>query len=250
MCEQGACHPSSSSGHIGAAIVLAAGMALATMIGSWTFYSVRSFDNTLQVTGSARKTVTSDAAKWTGQFTRTVAQSDLKTGYDLMRKDRDAVVAFLKKNKIDEKSIDLSTVFMDQDWSMNAVNNQPRDQILRQTVTITSKDVEGLTKVAKNIDPLIGQGVLFSTQSLEYTISTLPALRIELLKDAMKDARARAVNIAASDNHAVGPLKSASIGVVQVMSPSSTAVDDYGSYDTSSIEKEVMVTVRATFQLR
>jgi hypothetical protein len=92
--------------------------------------------------------------------------------------------------------------------------------------------------------------VLFSTQSLEYTYSKLPELRVSLLKDAMTDARARANSIASSDGKGVGALTSASIGVVQVLSPSSTSVEDYGAYDTSSIEKEVMVTVRASFQVR
>ncbi len=40
------------------------------------------------------------------------------------------------------------------------------------------------------------------------------------------------------------------MGVVQVLPPSSTEVSDYGAYDTSSIEKEVMVTVKASFRLR
>ena len=242
-------HGSSMTHHLSAAI-LAAGIVLAAIVGSWTFYSVKSFDNVLSVTGSARKIVTSDTVKWTALFTRTVSPGDLKAGYDMMRKDRDAVMRFMKKNKIDEKSLTLSTVIMNQDYTYNANEKQPRDEVLTQTIEVRSKDVEGLTTVAKNIDDLINQGVFFSTQMLEYTVSTLPELRISLLKDAVKDARARAAGIAESDGNSVGTLKSASIGVVQVLAPNSTAVDDYGAYDTSSIEKEVMVTVRASFQLR
>lgn len=232
-----------------ASAILAAGIVLAAAVGSWTFYSVRSFDNVLQVTGSARKTIASDTMKWTGQFTRTVDRDDLQSGYAQMKKDRTAVLSFLKKNKIDEKGVIISTVFMDQNWGAPPERAQ-REFILRQSVEVRSTDVEGLTKIAKNIDELINQGVLFSTQMLEYTVSKLPELRVELLKDAVKDARARAASIAESDGKSVGSLKSASIGVVQVLAPNSTAVDDYGAYDTSSVEKEVMVTVRAAFQLR
>ena len=239
--------PSRRSSRPLASGILAGGIVLAAIVGSWTFYSVRSLDNTLQVTGSARKTITSDTVKWTGQFTRTATPTDLKTGNDLLRKDRTAVMNFLKKNKIDEKNVTISTVFMDPDYSYNA--EAPRNLILRQTVEVRSNDVLGLTQIAKNIDELINQGVLFSTQGLEYTYSKLAELRIELLKDAVKDARLRASSIAESDGESVGSLKSASIGVVQVLSPNSTAVDDYGAYDTGSIEKEVMVTVRGSFQL-
>lgn len=228
--------------------ILAAGMIIAAMIGSWTFYSVRSFDNALQVTGSARELITSDSVKWIGQFTRNVAPEALKGGYDQMKKDRDAVMRFLTKNKIEEKDVTISAVFMDQDY--NVPMGMPRSYILRQTVEVHSTDIAGLTAIAKNVESLISQGVLYSTQSLEYTYSKLPELRVSLLKDAMNDARARAESIASSDDKSVGALKSASIGVVQVLAPNSTSVEDYGSYDTSSINKEVMVTVRASFLLR
>ncbi|HPO83031.1 MAG TPA: SIMPL domain-containing protein, partial [bacterium] len=68
--------------------------------------------------------------------------------------------------------------------------------------------------------------------------------------EAMNDAKARAEKIAQSSGQGVGSLRSASMGVVQVLEPNSTEVSDYGSYDTSTIEKEVMVTVRATFLLK
>jgi hypothetical protein len=48
----------------------------------------------------------------------------------------------------------------------------------------------------------------------------------------------------------VGQLKSASSGVVQVMSANSLDISDYGSYDTSKIEKNIMLTVKATFTLK
>jgi len=37
---------------------------------------------------------------------------------------------------------------------------------------------------------------------------------------------------------------------VQVLSPNSIEVSDYGSYDTQTIQKEVMVTARAVFLLK
>jgi len=40
------------------------------------------------------------------------------------------------------------------------------------------------------------------------------------------------------------------MGVVQVMPVNSVEISDYGTYDTGSIEKEVMVTVKALFILR
>jgi hypothetical protein len=70
------------------------------------------------------------------------------------------------------------------------------------------------------------------------------------LGQAIADAKARAVEIAKSGGASIGKLKSASSGVVQVMAPNSTNVEDYGSYDTSTIDKEVSVTARAAFVVR
>jgi hypothetical protein len=37
---------------------------------------------------------------------------------------------------------------------------------------------------------------------------------------------------------------------VQVLAPNSEDVNDYGTYDTSSINKEIMVTVKASFEIK
>jgi hypothetical protein len=40
------------------------------------------------------------------------------------------------------------------------------------------------------------------------------------------------------------------MGVVQVMPIGAVEISDYGSYDTSGIEKEVMITVKTVFGLK
>ncbi len=85
---------------------------------------------------------------------------------------------------------------------------------------------------------------------MEYYYSKLPDLRVSLLSDAVKDAKARAEQIAQGTGRGIGNVLSASNGVVQVISPNSVDVSDYGSYDTSSIEKDVMVTIKASFRLK
>jgi len=73
---------------------------------------------------------------------------------------------------------------------------------------------------------------------------------VELLANAVGDAKARAEQLAQAGGKKIGILKSASSGVVQVMSPNSVEVSDYGMYDTSSIDKEIMVTVKASFETK
>lgn len=60
----------------------------------------------------------------------------------------------------------------------------------------------------------------------------------------------RAEAIATSSGKTVDSIKSVSMGVVQVMPAGTVDVSDYGMYDTGSIDKEVMVTVKTTFSLK
>ena len=104
--------------------------------------------------------------------------------------------------------------------------------------------------MAQKTPDLINKGVIFSTNPVEYYYSKLPDLRVSLLSDAIKDAQARAGKMAEATGKKVGVLRSAASGVVQVRSANSLEVSDYGTYDTSKINKNVMVTVKAAFELK
>jgi hypothetical protein len=231
------------------ALIIGLSIIISASIGSYTFYKVKSLDNALSVTGSARKRVTSDIVKWVGTFSRTVPVDSLKRGYQQMGRDLKLVLDFYKKNGIDPKTLIISPVSLEQPW-IYGDRQSPREYILKQTVEIQSNDIQKITELSKNFQELVDNGVAFSTQSLEYYYSKLPELRVSLLTEAMNDAKARAEKIAQSTGQKVGSLRSASMGVVQVLAPNSTEVSDYGTYNTSTIEKEVMVAVRATFVLK
>ena len=229
-------------------LLVGLGIVLAALIGAYTYYQIRSFDNTLTVTGSASKQVTSDHVKWVGVITRTVKVSTLKQGYTDMAKDLVFVQDFLSQKNIPTNQVIISPILMDQNYDQP--QGAERTYTLRQTISIDSSDVLGITDIAKNINPLIEKGVVFSTQSLEYTYTKLPEERVAMLSFAIQDAKSRAGKLAESSGKAVGQLKSASSGVVQVMSANSLEISDYGSYDTSTIDKNIMLTVKATFTLK
>ncbi len=224
------------------------GIVLASLVGAYTFYQIKSFDNTLTVTGSTTKAVVSDHVKWVGVINHVAKASTLKQGYADMAKDLINVKEFLKEKNIPDNQIVISPVFMDQNYDQN--QNIERSYTLRQTIDINSSDVNAIAEVAKNIQPLIEKGVIFSTQSLEFTYTKLPEERVAMLSDAVRDAKSRASVLATSSGKSIGQLKSASSGVVQVQSANSNEVSDYGSYDTSKVEKNIMLTVKATFTLK
>lgn len=230
------------------ALLLGICLIVSALIASYTFYKVRLPEDTLAVTGSVREKVTSDRAKWTSSFTRTVLTEDLKSGYDMMQNDRRLVIDFFEKNGFSKSEIDISPVFMEQLYLYDP--NAPKENVLRQVVTIQSDDVDKITNMAKNNQQLIDAGVIFNTQSLEYYYTKLPDLRISLIPDAINDAKMRAQKIAEGSGKKIGAIKSANLGVVQVLPVNSTDVSDLGTYDTSTIEKEVMIPVTVIFTLK
>ena len=230
-----------------ASLILGISLIVGTFIVAQSMVSVKKLNDTLTVSGSAKEKVVSDSAKWHAIFTRNVFLSDIKNGYSLMKKDEALVNKFLKNNGLKTEEINTSAVTMNQIYKND--QNAPLEYTLQQTVEISSSDVVKITDLTKNIQPIIDQGVIFSTQAVEYFTSQLPALRISLLADAIKDAKDRAQKIAESSGKKVGAIQSASMGVVQVMPVNSVDISDYGNYDTSTIDKEVMVTVKTIFRL-
>lgn len=216
---------------------------------SWAFYSARAAEGTLSVTGSAKQSVKADTAKWTVSVYRLAFQEGLQGAYAGVASDAAAVSAYFKQQGIPAEDITTNTVVADQDWSYSN-NGGPTRYNVHQEVTIQSKDVEKIQGLAQSVNTLINRGYSVSPRQPEYYVSTLPDLRVSLLGQAVADAKARAQEIAKSGGASVGAIQSASSGVVQVLAPNSTSVEDYGSYDTSTIEKEVSVTARVTFLVR
>ena len=231
--------------------IIALGIILAAGIIGFTFYKIKALENTLAVTGSAKTSVVSDTVKWNSQVTRAVGISELNSGYTQIASDIEKVKKFLIDAGVPESEIEISSVSFYENYNYGQnISFNNREYILNQYITVSSKDIEKVTGLSKGVDAIIAQGVIFQTMSLEYYISNLPELRVSLLGQAVADAKARADELAKSSGKKVGTLKSASSGVVQVLSPNSTEVADYGSYDTSQIDKEVMVTVKASFTVK
>lgn len=228
--------------------LLGASLIVAALIGAVTVFRLRSLNDVVAVTGSAKMEVVADQGKWVSQISRTVRQSNLKSGYEQLSRDLALVQEFLKANAIDQQSIAVAPVFMMEVYNQNV--EAEKQYTLTQTIEVQSADVQKLQVLSQRVGELVSKGVIYSTTALEFYYSKLPESRVALLSQAIDDAKARAAELAKNSGKTVGSLKSATSGVVQVQSRNSTDVSDYGSYDTSKIEKQIMVTVKATFTLK
>jgi len=230
-------------------IILGICFILGLSIVSYSLMQIKAADNSLSVTGSAKQAVTADTVKWNASFSRTVYASQLNQGYTQMKQDEQVVLKFFKDNGVNDNEITISPVSMQKQYYYEKTGG-PEEYNLTQNVLITSTDIEKIKNLSKDVSSIISQGVIYSAYSPEYYYTKLPEVRVSLLPEAMKDAQNRANSIAKSTGKKVGALKSASMGVVQVMQPNSVEISDYGNYDLSTVEKEVMITVKAAFTLK
>ncbi len=231
-----------------AAIVLALGLIAATSLWTKAYLDAKKLDNVFTVSGQAKMKVTSDSARWTASFSRTTLADKLKDGYSQMKNDEQIVNQFFASQGLDKSVVEISPVFVNEVY--NNDSNAPKQYNLVQNITVSFADVNKAKATAKMGDVIAQKGVIFSSNAVEYYYSKLPEAKIQLLPDAITDAKNRVEVIAKSAGKTVDNIESVTMGVVQVMPVGTVDVSDYGSYDTSSIDKEVMVTIKAIFSLK
>lgn len=237
-------------------IAASALVALALFFGLWLHgrsMGDRSVGKSLTVTGSVKKSVTSDLAKWNASFSRRANLTNLKETFTAVENDRSKITKFVVDLGLDEKSITFlpaqSNPVYEQlpgyGYTQNVVGYS-----VSQEVKVESGDIDKIEKLANEVKNLVAMNIIPDYQRTEYYYTKLAELRPILFADATKDAKERAEAIAKGGNATVAGLQSARTGVVQVMQPNSTDVNDYGTYDLSTREKEVSATVSVTFGLK
>ncbi|MFN6991976.1 MAG: SIMPL domain-containing protein [Fervidobacterium sp.] len=232
------------------ALILGISFIIGMSIFGYFFYISRLPQKTLTVTGSAKERVVSDVAKWSANYSVKVSEERLREGFNTMKMYEGAILKVIKENGIDSKEISISAISANELY-VDPERQTTRYYILRQNFMVETVDVKGIAEKVKVItQKVLDLGIAFQSFPVEYYYSKLPEKRIQLLSEAVKDARKRAEEIAKSGGLKVGKVLNAKSGIVQVLSPNSLEVSDYGTYDTSTIEKEVMVTVTVVFEAR
>ncbi|MCA9789032.1 MAG: SIMPL domain-containing protein [Cyanobacteria bacterium HKST-UBA06] len=207
-------------------------------------------DQTISVTGAASQIVTSDHAVVTLRFSREAA--DMQTAFKDLKRDRDTVAKFLKQQGIPDDQVTYDTISNNvvyqkntQGYSTNAIEGYA----FHQSVTVENDDPKAVVKLTQTLPGLVQQNVLVSVDSPQFFYSKLDTLKVELLRDAAKNALERARSVVEPTGRRAGAIASASTGVFQITDKNSTDVSDYGIYDTSSVDKKVTAVVNATFRV-
>lgn len=231
-----------------AAVVLAVGLIVATIIGGWFFVEGKRGDQTITVTGSARKRIKSDLVIWRAAVSYQAPA--LSEAYRSLSEAVPRVKAYMISKGISENQITISSI---SSQTLHAKNSYGGDTSeitgysLRQELSVRSNDVDKIAQIARESTELINQGILIESMAPEYLYTELGGLKIEMLAEAAKDAKVRAEQIAESTGSSIGSVRSARMGVLQITAADSLEVSGMGMNDTSSVEKDITAVVNVGF---
>lgn len=226
-------------------LILAIGFIISAFILGAFFVSARN-EQSIRVVGQGVKSVTSDLVKWNMTINKTTNVAYKSEGPSWIQEDLNKVKKYLANNGIEEKDILVEPVSSYANYGNNGITGYS----FSQRIEVRSNDIEKLEKLALDNKALAKQDIYLQYSDLEYFVSNLAELKAEMLALATADAKTRALEIAKSSGNKVCGLLSARSGVFQIRKPLSTDVSDYGIYNTSSKEKEIAVTVTATFKIK
>jgi hypothetical protein len=234
---------------VGTAVVVSAGLLGRALIEA---FRIHHQEKRITVTGSATQRIRSDSIVWEASVR---AQDPAMTAaYKKLATDMPVLVQFVKAGGVPDAEIATSST------SVSEVH--PRDQngvyqeqvtvayIAEQHITVTSTDIPKVEKVSRSITDLLDRGIYVHSQAPLYIYTKLAALKIQMLAEASRDARSRADQIAQNTGAAIGGLLTARMGVMQINPAFSTEVSAEGNNDKSTLDKDVLGVVTASFGLK
>ena len=231
-----------------AAVVISAGMT-AGLFAVGNGLAVRGADG-VTVTGSARVDVDADRVVWViSAFDQAddVATAVRRTEDSLAAVQRYLTEGGLSADDITLEALSTSTNYV---WIEGSQSSEISSYSAYRSLRIRSDDVELVDRLSRDFGTVLMGGVSANAWSPEYYVTTLPALRPELLEQAVADALVRAEAMLRVTGGEVDSVRAIRSGPFQVSAPDSVDVSDYGMYDTSTIRKTVTSTVTVTLSTR
>ena len=205
-------------------------------------------NDVLTVTGSAKRPIQSDYIIL--RFSVSSQESTAQAAYQNLKRQIERLQVYLQEQEVPDDAITLGAI---NTYTIPeiTVNGRETGQILAyrlsQYLEIRSDEVERYMELSQQANELINKGINLVSEPPQYLYTKLSQMRVEMVAEATKDAKARAEAIAQSTGNRVGAIRSAKTGVFQITSRNSTDVSDYGIYDTSSVEKDITAVVSVQF---
>jgi uncharacterized protein len=216
-----------------------------------TWQQNRTLNQTLAVTGSAKRSIKADLGILAGSlavsgFTQQEANQELASQGKVLTE------AFAKEgfpaDKIERSPVSLETVYETNE--NGASTGVVRSYNAYQRYEVRSTDVQAIKKLSLKIGEVVNTGISFQVNQPQYLYTKLASIRVDMQEEATKDAKTRAARIVKATGQDLGQLRDASMGVIQVTAKDATEFEDTGSLDTTAIDKDITAVVRLSFAIK
>ena len=231
------------------ALILGLTAIISTFIFSGTLRKIKSENQTINVTGSARQVMVSDLGILRG--TISAAGATASDAYRTLQAQKPILVEYIRSKGFPADKINFQTInnYPVYNYNQNGQQMDIRSFNASQMIDIQSGDVELVKAISLEISSLVERGINFQVNQPEYYYTKVGDIKIEIQAEAAKDAMIRGQRIAKATGRELGTLKSARMGVLQITPENSNMTSDYGINDVSSIRKEITAVVNANFEI-
>ena len=241
------------------AIVIGLLVAVGLAVGGWFvgkgMARFKSDTRTVTVKGLVEREVKSDQAVWTLGVRR--ASDALPDAHAKISADRDAVIAFLKKQGFTDAELERQpTRTIDKlarDFGQQ--QNERFRYVVTTAIGVKTGNVDLVRTAAGATEELLKAGVILDAgneggaANPRFVVSRFNDLRPQLLADATKNARQIATQFAADSGASVGSIRSANQGTIQIFG--TDGHDESAAFSaTSTLTKRIRVVSTFEFELK
>lgn len=239
-------------------IVIAAGIIASSALLSRPTVNVKKGfvrESAITVKGVAEKDVVSDIGAFTCKIS--CKSKDIKSGYAEINRLHSILLKKFAELNIKMKWVENDVVHYSRIYKTITVkeNNKTvsKDEFSHYEFTrscrVRTKEVKILETASVKLYELTKDGIDIFVSTVEYFISNPEQYKLELVDTATQSAYKRANVVAKTCGSRLGKLLTARQGVIQITRPASNDTSDYGTYDTSTINKVMRLVVTLDFAL-
>jgi hypothetical protein len=238
-------------------LMIAVGLAAAGYFISNTVYNGKLASNAVTVKGFAERDVKANLALW--QISYSITGGNLTDLYSQSSSDENKLVGFLIQNGFGKQDITSGDLqindLLTNQYRQNSVAEAQR-YIVKNTITVRSTDVSLVDQTTHALNDLIKQGIVLTSNSVDFQFTKLNDIKAPMLRDATQNARDAAQQFANDAGSKVGSIQSANQGFFSIDSRDSAAAQNpdggpnYSPRQQSTIDKKVRVVVTLTYYLK
>lgn len=232
----------------GGLVALSLAIVIGAFVGAGAIREVKRANDVLTITGSAKRPIRSDYIIWRAAVSS--QQPTLPAAYQELKGYTERVQRYLKEKQVPDNEVtvgSIETSAVPETLPNGTQTGKTLAYRLTQRLEVRSNNVDRVATLSRQATDLINEGIPLESSPPEYLYTQLSQVRVEMIAEATKDAKARAQAIAQSTGNRVGAIRSARTGVFQITPRYSTDVSDSGVYDTSSLEKDITAVVSVSF---